>query len=139
VSTGSPSDGDGSGPAHAAGSDRILIRGLRVQATHGVLPAEQERSQPFSIDLELRVDLAAAAHSDRLEETVDYGRVAECAVAVVSAGPPRQLIESLAGRVAAAVLDVDRRIEEVTVTLRKLQPPLPLDLDDVGVRMTRRR
>ncbi len=139
MSTGSPSDGDGSGPVQAAGGDRILVRGLRVQATHGVLPAEQERSQPFSIDLELLVDLAAAAHSDRLEETVDYGRVAECAVAVVSAGPPRQLIESLAGRVAAAVLDVDRRIEEVTVTLRKLQPPLPLDLDDVGVRMTRRR
>jgi 7,8-dihydroneopterin aldolase/epimerase/oxygenase len=139
VSTGGPSGGEGSEPEQPAGGDRILVRGLRVQATHGVLPAEQERSQPFSIDLELRVDLAASAQSDRLEDTVDYGRVAECAVAVVSAGPPRQLIESLAGRVAAAVLDVDPRIEDVTVTLRKLQPPLPLDLDDVGVRVTRHR
>jgi len=139
VSTGSPFGGDGSGTVGSAGGDRILVRGLRVQAIHGVLPVEQERPQPFSIDLELRVDLAAAASSDRLEDTVDYGRVAERAAAVVSAGPPRQLIESLAGAVAAAVLDVDRRVEEVTVTLRKLEPPLPLDLDDVGVRVTRRR
>ena len=121
------------------GADRILVRGLRVLGTHGVLPAEAARPQPFAIDLELRVDLAAAAASDRLEDTVDYGRVAERAASVVSSGPPRQLIESLAAAVATAVLDLDPRVEEVTVTLRKLEPPLPLELTDVGVRVTRKR
>jgi 7,8-dihydroneopterin aldolase/epimerase/oxygenase len=110
-----------------------------VQGIHGVLPAEQERPQPFEIDLDLAVDLTAAAASDRLEDTVDYGRVAERASSIVDGGPPHQLIESLADAVANAVLEVDHRIEEVTVSVRKLEPPLPLDLSDVGVRMTRRR
>ncbi len=139
MSTSNPIGGDASGSDQTRDGDRILVRGLRVWATHGVLPAEQERAQPFSIDLELQVDLAAAATSDRLEDTVDYGRVADRAVAVVAAGRPRQLIESLAEAVAAAVLHTDRRVEEVTVTLRKLEPPLSLDLSDVGVRVTRRR
>jgi 7,8-dihydroneopterin aldolase/epimerase/oxygenase len=104
-----------------------------------VLPGEREAAQPFEIDLELRVDLAPAAASDRLEDTVDYGRVADRAASVVSAGPPRRLIESLATAVAAAVLEVDGRVVEVTVTLRKLEPPLPFELADVGVRITRRR
>jgi dihydroneopterin aldolase len=119
--------------------DRIQVRGLRVRAIHGVLPAERERPQPFEIDLDLTVDVAAAAASDRLEDTVDYGRVAERAASVVGSGPPRQLLESLADAVARAVLEVDRRIEGVTVTVRKLEPPLPLDICDVGVRITRRR
>lgn len=130
---------EGGEPEALDGPDRILVRGLRVLGTHGVLPAEADRPQPFAIDLELRVDLAAAAASDRLEDTVDYGRVAERAVAVVASGPPRRLIETLAASVAAAVLDVDPRVEEVTVTLRKLEPPLSLELTDVGVRLTRHR
>jgi 7,8-dihydroneopterin aldolase/epimerase/oxygenase len=139
VSTGSRKGGEGEEPDVGDSADRILVRGLRVLGTHGVLPAEAKGPQPFAIDLELRVDLAAAAASDRLEDTVDYGRVAQRAASVVSSGPPRQLIETLAGSVATAVLDVDPRVEEVTVTLRKLEPPLSLELTDVGVRVTRKR
>ena len=52
-------------------------RGLRALGVHGVLPEEQVRPQPFEVDVELIVDLAAAAASDRLDDTVDYGAVAE--------------------------------------------------------------
>jgi hypothetical protein len=41
--------------------------------------------------------------------------------------------------VADAVLDVDHRIRGVTVTLRKLRPPLAVDIDTVGVRVARTR
>jgi len=41
--------------------------------------------------------------------------------------------------VADAVLDVDHRIRVVTVCLRKLRPPLAVDIDTVGVRVGRTR
>ena len=49
--------------------------GLRVLGVHGVLPEEQVRAQPFEVDLELHVDLAAAGKSDDLADTVSYADV----------------------------------------------------------------
>jgi dihydroneopterin aldolase len=121
-----------------AGGDRIQLRGLRVVGTHGVLAEEKSRPQPFEFDLDLSVDLAPAGATDRLSDTVDYGEVAERAAAVVS-GRSYELLEALAGAVAEAVLVSDLRITAVSVHLRKLRPPVPLDLGSVGVRITRRQ
>jgi dihydroneopterin aldolase len=119
--------------------DRIELRGLRASGIHGVLPEERTRAQPFELDLDLAVDLAPSAASDRLADTVDYGAIAELAVRVVSESAPRDLLESLAGTVADAVLGSDPRIDAVTVTLRKLRPPLAVDVSTVGVTITRGR
>ena len=60
-------------------SDRIEIRDLRVTGTHGVLPEERDRAQPFSVDIVAWVDMAAAQESDDLADTVDYGALAQTA------------------------------------------------------------
>lgn len=117
--------------------DVIELRGLRVVGTHGALPEEQERAQPFEVDLDVHADLAPAGASDRLDDTVDYGALA-AAVAGVVAGERHRLLERLAQRVADVVL-ADDRVDAVTVTVRKLRPPVPLDLASSGVRVTRRR
>jgi dihydroneopterin aldolase len=127
------------GGRRARRGDRIQLRGLRATGIHGVLPEEKERAQPFEIDLDLAVDLTAAASTDRLSDTVDYAVVAQAAVGVVSGPPSFELLEALAGAVAAATLASDLRIAEVTVHLRKLQPPLAVDVATVGVRITRSR
>ena len=119
--------------------DRIELRGLRAVGTHGVLVEEQERAQPFEIDLDLAVDLRPAGESDSLADTVDYGSVAVVATTTVEGPRSFALLEALAWHVADAVLDVDRRITGVTVALRKLRPPLAVDIDTVGVRVVRTR
>jgi len=117
--------------------DVIELRGLRVLGTHGVLAEERSRAQPFEVDLDVEADLAAAGASDDLAQTLDYGRLAELVAGIV-AGGHLQLLEALASRIAAAVLD-DSRVQSVTVTVRKLRPPVPLDLASAGVRVTRAR
>ncbi|MGH8997162.1 MAG: dihydroneopterin aldolase, partial [Acidimicrobiales bacterium] len=102
-------------------ADRIEIRALRIVATHGVLPEERERPQPFEIDLDLSFDAAPAGASDRLADTVDYGVVVE-RVAEVVRGRSFQLLEALAEAVAAAVFGVDPRIAGLAVVVRKLRP-----------------
>jgi 7,8-dihydroneopterin aldolase/epimerase/oxygenase len=105
---------------------------------HGVLPEERERAQPFSVDLVAWVDLEAAQQSDELADTVDYGALAQVAADVVG-GRSYRLLEALAGRLASALLIVDPRIEGVEVMVRKLHPPLPLDVGSTGVRVRRNR
>jgi len=126
------------GPGAGATDDRLEIRGLRVVAVHGVLAEETERAQPFELDLDIWIDLADAARSDDLADTVDYGELV--ARAARAAGPPRcALLEAVAGRVADAVLGVDPRITAVAVTVRKLRPPVPFDLASAGAGVLRRR
>jgi dihydroneopterin aldolase len=117
--------------------DRIEVRALRLTGVHGLLPEERNRPQPFEIDLDLEVDMDGAVVSDDLAETADYAAVIEATAAVV-AGPPHDLLESLAGAIAGAVLS-DDHVRSVTVAVRKLQPPVPFDVGSTGVRLTRTR
>ncbi len=103
--------------------------------THGALPEEGVRGQPFEVDLDLTVDLRAAGRSDALADTVDYGEVAGLVSAIVT-GERHVLLESLAERIAASAL-ADERVVAVDVTVRKLRPPVAVDLDTVGVRIVR--
>jgi dihydroneopterin aldolase len=117
--------------------DRIEIRDLRVLGIHGALPEERGRAQPFSVDLDIVADLGPAGASDDLADTIDYGALAEAAAAEV-AGPAAALLEHLADRIAARVLELSgARARSVTVTLRKLRPPVPVDVSSIGVRITR--
>lgn len=106
-------------------------------AVHGVLAEERSRPQPFEVDLDLEVDLGPAADSDDLTDTVDYGQLAERVIKVVE-GPSFSLLEALASAVADAAL-ADERVHRVTVAVRKLRPPLPVQARSVGVRLHRVR
>jgi dihydroneopterin aldolase len=117
--------------------DRIEIRALRLLGAHGLLPEERSRPQPFEIDLDLEIDMDRAALSDTLSDTADYGAVIE-AVAAVVGGARHDLLESLAGAIAEAVL-TDGHVRSVTVAVRKLRPPVPRQVGTAGVRLTRSR
>ncbi|MBM3674244.1 MAG: dihydroneopterin aldolase [Actinobacteria bacterium] len=112
----------------------ILISGVRALGVHGVLPEEQTRPQPFEVDVELEVDLEAAGSSDRLDDTVDYAAVSE-AIGHVVANEQYQLLERLATRIGE-VCGTDERVRSVTVTVRKLHPPVRAMLEHIAVRLT---
>ena len=120
----------------AGDGDRIELRGLELVAICGALPEERVRAQPLQVDLDVYADLSAAGRSDDLPDTVDYGALCDAVATVVDAGTP-QLLEHLAAVVADAVLAVDARITAVTVSLRKLRPPVPHALATSGVRIHR--
>ena len=115
--------------------DQILVPGLRVLGVHGVLAEEQVRAQPFQVDLELHVDLAAAGASDDLADTVSYADVIESVRRVV-ADERYALLERLATRIAD-VCRQDPRVTGVVVEVRKLRPPVPAEVDHVAVRIER--
>lgn len=121
-----------------AAGDRIELRGLRISGVVGVLPHEQAQPQPLELDLDLTLDLAPAGASDALDDTVDYGAICTVAEAIVTTSS-FALLEALAERIATAIVGGDHRIAEVTVSVRKLRPPVAQHLDTSGVRITRSR
>jgi dihydroneopterin aldolase len=119
--------------------DRILLEGMVFHGRHGTLPAERELGQPFVVDVELRLDLRAAGLADDLTRTVDYSEVHSRAKEIVE-GPPVGLTETVAERIAAAVLEEHPLVETVCVKVGK--PNVRLGdtvLAGSAVEITRRR
>lgn len=115
--------------------DEIALTGLRVFGHHGVFDHERRDGQEFIVDARLYVDTAAAAASDDVADTVHYGEVAERIAAIV-AGEPVNLLETLAQRIADAVLTF-AGVRMVAVTVHKPQAPIPITFSDVSVTIRR--
>jgi dihydroneopterin aldolase len=119
-------------------TDTIFITGLLIHARHGVMSHEEKVGQRFVIDLELAVDLAQAAVSDKLIDTVSYSGVVEAAARAFTAKSYR-LVEAAAGAVANAVLSSYPRVASVRVTVHKPHAPIAAIFNDVGVTILRTR
>jgi len=123
-------------------ADRIALTGLKVRGNHGVFDHEKRDGQDFTCDVTLWLDFGAAAASDDLDDTVDYGAVAQIAHDVI-AGPARDLIETVAVEIAEKLLAADDTaaaaaarpplLHAVEVTIHKPQAPIPLEFGDVAV------
>ncbi len=113
------------------------MRGLRAFGHHGCFDFERRDGQEFVVDLTLWLDFAAAAASDDLDATVDYGALAGRAVAIVQ-GEPRNLIETVVSEIADDIM-ADPRVAAAEVVLHKPSAPIPHTFADVRVVATRRR
>ncbi len=118
-------------------ADEITLTGLRVFGRHGVFDDERRDGQYFVIDATLYVSTRAAAASDDVADTVHYGEAAERIAAIV-AGEPVNLIETLAERIADALLE-DDGVRLVSVTVHKPDAPIELQFADVSVTIRRGR
>lgn len=116
--------------------DCIRIANMTFYGHHGVGASERELGGRFHIDVELRLDLRAAGHSDNVADTVDYQKVYEV-VARVESGCRYRLLEALGHEVAEAIL-ATFAIEEVTVRVRKASAPLGGLIDFAEVEINRR-
>lgn len=116
-------------------SDAITLRGIEFVGIHGATEEERIRHQRFAVDLVLELPLDKPAASDALADTVDYGAVGELVVKVGTTAR-HHLLESLAAHIA-------REVQErwpaaaVTVSIRKLSPPVQFQVDAIEVRIHR--
>ncbi len=119
-------------------NDRIEITGIEVYAKHGVLESEQEKAQVFRVDISVFTDLSTAGGSDDLADTLDYSELALQVREVVGA-ESHKLIETVATRVAEAILGHHPEVSRAVVTIHKPQAPIDLAFDDVSVTIERHR
>ncbi|MGH8196674.1 MAG: dihydroneopterin aldolase [Steroidobacteraceae bacterium] len=115
--------------------DRIFLTALAAEAIIGVYDWEREVRQRVEVDLEIWVDLAAAAKSDAIDDTLNYKSVAKRVLAFVEESRFR-LVEALAGGIARIVLE-EFKVARVRVTVHK--PGAIRHSRDVGVIVERGR
>lgn len=126
-------------PSAAAGvhpaADRITLRGVTATGFHGVYPDEKRDGQRFVVDAVLHLDLAPAAASDDVVDTVHYGELADELVAAIERDPV-DLIETLAERLAAVCL-AREGVHRVELTVHKPEAPIAVPFGDVSVTIDR--
>ena len=101
----------------AAPAVTIEISGLSLYTRHGVSDAERELGQRLVFDVVFELDECDATVNDRVEDTVDYGKVCE---QIAFAAQERRLIDRFGA-------------ESVRVKAAKPEPPIALPVDEVSV------
>lgn len=98
-------------------SDALRIRRMRFWGRHGVTELERASPQEIEIDVELIVDCARAAQSDRLTDAVDYIDAYRTCERIATERS-FALLEAL-GDACLRELLRDSRVERATVRVRK--------------------
>ncbi len=109
----------------------IEVTGLSLYTHHGVTDAEQEIGQRLVFDLRFEVGACDATVTDRVEDTVDYGRVCEF-VALVAQRRSFRTLEALCTEIAGQLL-AQFETREVWVKATKPEPPIALAVESVSV------
>lgn len=117
-------------------NDVISLKGIWGFGYHGVFDHEAKNGQDFFVDLEIQLDLSKASLSDNLNDTIDYGALADVVVEEIT-GERVQLIERLAGRIAGRIKDGHPEISKIAVTVHKPKAPISAQTTDISVTITR--
>jgi 7,8-dihydroneopterin aldolase/epimerase/oxygenase len=118
-------------------SVEIEMRGLAIYTHHGVSEAEQEVGQRLEFDISFDVPDCDAVLTDRLEDTIDYGRVCDI-VALAATERSYKTLERLAQVVGERLIE-QYGCESVRVRAAKPEPPLPLAIQEIAVEVTQER
>ena len=113
--------------------DKIFLKELKVETIIGIWEWERKIRQTVIIDLEMSADIARAAASDEVADTLNYKSVAKRIQSFV-ADSSFQLVETLAERIAGIIRD-EFDVAWVHVTVHK--PGAIRGSRDVGVDIER--
>lgn len=118
-------------------NDRLRVLNLAFHAFHGLLPDEAVSGQRFEVDVELRLDLAAAGQGDDLVLTVNYAEVVDLVTQIVTAEARFDLVEALAEEIAARIGQRWTTVQSVVVRIRKPSPPVAADFAGLEIEIER--
>ena len=116
--------------------DCIRIENLEVFAHHGVYPEEQRDGQKFYVNASLFTQTREAGQRDELSLSTNYGEVCHFIDAFLKEHTWK-LIETVAERVAEALLLQYERILYLDLEIRKPSAPIGLPFESVSVRIRR--
>ena len=100
----------------------IELEGMEFKAYHGCLEQEKIRGNVFTVDFRGELDLSAAAESDALGDTLNYGEIYDLVAEEMSV--PSELLENVAGRIVKAIEDRFPQLVEFSVRVSKKRPPV---------------
>jgi len=113
--------------------DKIFLDELRIETIIGIWEWERKIRQTVVIDLEMSADIARAAASDDVADTLNYKEVAK-RIQAFTGESSFQLVETLAERIAGIIRD---EFDVAWVKVRVHKPGAIRGSKDVGVEIER--
>ena len=83
--------------------EKIIIKGLKIKAFHGVNPQEKIDGQNFILDITAELDVKKAQLSDNVDHTVSYSDIIKTTTAVFTE-KSYNLIETAANKVGMEIM-----------------------------------
>ena len=114
----------------------IHLEDMEFYAFHGHYKEEQIVGNRFLVDLEMETNMDAPAESDSLEDAVNY-QEAYRLVKEEMKKHTSNLLAHIGKRILDAIYRELDGMDKVTVTIRKMNPPMGGPIKNVTVRMTR--
>ena len=118
--------------------DKIIIKGLKIYAFHGVNKEEKAQGQNFIVDAVLYVDLSKAGNTDKVSDTVSYAKVTKTIIKTVNE-KSYDLLEKVATRIIQQIFDEFLSVNKVDVTVKKPEAPINADFDYMAVNICKDR
>lgn len=115
----------------------IELEGMEFKAYHGCLEQEKVRGNNFIVDFRGELDLSAAAESDNLNDTLNYGEIYDIVAEEMSI--PSELLENVAGRI---VKEIEKRYPQLisfSIRVSKRRPPVEGNVEWSRVTLYSRR
>lgn len=117
--------------------DNIKLKNIRVYAFHGCLVEEGLIGSDYVVNLKVKANLSQASNSDSLVDTVDYVQLQ--AIVKEEMAIRSKLLEHVARRIMNSVLLKIEMVNEVKVSVAKVNPPIGGDVAEVIVTMKMKR
>lgn len=115
----------------------IHLKNIKVYAYHGCLAEEAKIGSAYRVDLSVVADLSKSIASDALEDTIDYVTLSEVVVSEMKIRS--KLLEHVLGRIMTRIFNTFADLEEATVSIAKINPPIGGDVASVSVSQTLNR
>lgn len=115
----------------------IRIENMKFYAYHGCFQEEQSIGTRFRVDVEMSTDTAKAQQTDDINDTVNYLSVYQVVKSEMMI--PSHLLEHVADRIGAAVLEKFQAVDSIIVKVSKLNPPLGGQMECVSVEISKSR
>lgn len=100
----------------------IELEAMEFKAYHGCLEQEKVRGNLFTVDFRGELDLSAAAESDNLADTLNYGEIYDIVADEMSI--PSELLENVAGRIMKAIEAKFPELVSFSIRVSKKRPPV---------------
>ena len=113
--------------------DKIFIHALKTETIVGIFDWERQVKQTVVMDIEFSANIAKAALSDSIDDTLNYKGVAKRVLAFVDESS-FHLVETLAEHIAMLILE-EFGVSWVSIALSK--PGAIRSSRDVGVKLER--
>jgi len=114
---------------------KIQLEAMEFYAFHGHYTEEQIVGNKFLVDLTIETDLTMPADTDDLADALNYQAVYKLIKQEMA--KKSKLLENIAKRILDAIYAEFKGIHKITITIRKMNPPIGGKVKSVAVTLSR--